>query len=480
MCVWRNNTRNIPIYSDFVAQIWSMYTITLYLNFFCFQKFVWNITRPRSSVKFYDNRMKYNKLDILLTTILPILWAPLMVITQSARYRIIEDLGPTFEAGMSLDSVLIRCVPILLITGAAGWFTVLTMINIWGACHIGPPKRVIKLGQLQFDRTFPRKKAIKYIALSIFNLKSLVFGCIWVFVPVIVDLKREHPWYTKSDVRGNIQQLPLILTRTRDQIDPIVNTHFRAFFFSFPVLAIVLFISFGLGPEALKTYHLWLQKLLSLLKLPTVFNFLQTHALRLVGWFNQRVVPVDPEYFIPFRSNDIILDPFPLVDLPTTSRRSLIQPLPTQPRIKPLLHPAPLRDIKQRTLTANLPLEQWRTYRKQPITAELHQTHQSPGFPQFRPSPKGRQAPMASGRWIDHHKEPTPSLSALRMPILVPPGQSHVNVGSPPVATRLDNQRLPSATIPIGRPPRYDGLPQSERPPVDRGSTSDPLSALFF
>ncbi|KAG8857179.1 hypothetical protein FRC20_000313, partial [Serendipita sp. 405] len=386
------------------AHLWANYTNIIYLNTFCFHKFVWNITKPDSSRKFYDNRTKYNRIDVFMTTILPILWMPVVFVTLNGRYVIIEDLGPLYIVSKSLETILIRCIPTLLITIASVWVVVLTMINIWHARHIEPPKRVNELNHLRFDRTLSRKKTIRYLALSITALISLVFGCIWTFMPILRDSRTGDPWWRNSDIRGNIRQLPLIHSITRYQLNPNSSISLKVFFISIPVTGIITFIFFGLGPEAIKAYHGWLQTLSSLLKLPALFRFLRTHMLGFC-WLNQRLVLVNPEYFIPFGSNDITLDPYPLVDLPRMPKRPLIQSLSTQPRIKPSFHPAPSHDIQQGYPPPRRPLEQWRTYHKQPITVDLHPTHQYPGLPQFLHTSKDEQDFMPSSRWRTYRKE---------------------------------------------------------------------------
>ncbi|KAG8776163.1 hypothetical protein FRC15_012088 [Serendipita sp. 397] len=481
MCIWRNNTRNIPIYSDFVAYIWTMYGIVGSLNFLCVHKFVWNMTKPGSSLKIYDNRTHYNRVDIFLTTILPILWSPLMLVTLKARYMIYEDLGPVSFTQRSLEWVLITLVPGLVITITSIWFVVLTMINVWRARHIEPPKRVTELGQLRLDRSFSREKVVKYLAFSIFCMTGLVFSCIWNLVPIILDSRTENPLYAKSDIRGNIRQLRLIYITPRNEVNPANVSSRKGFFLSIPVTGVVPLIFFGLGSEALKTYRSWLQNLFSLLKLPTLLNFLQTHMLKLVGWFNQRIVPVDAEYFVPFESNDIALDPHPLVNLSTMSRRSLGESLPTQLRTKPPLYPTRLGDIRPRAPAASSPLQQWRTYRKQSIPTVSRAIHHSP---ELRPGSEDGDAFTASSRWTSYHEEPLSSRSAAQTSAFASPDQPRFNIDPPPKTTRLDSWRIPDSTMdppwvsPIRRSVRYDELPPY-RPSIDRGSSSDPLSVLF-
>ncbi|KAG8750886.1 hypothetical protein FRC14_008318 [Serendipita sp. 396] len=482
MCVWRDSIRDIPIYSDIVAIIWSVYTPTIYLNLFCFHKFVWNITRPGSSLKIYDNRIKYNRVDIFLTTILPILWVPITLITLQGRYTIVEDFGPFGFSPMSLESVLVGGVPVVVITVASVYFVVLTMTNVWRSRHIEPPKRVMEVGHLRFDRTLPRRKVMKYLAMSTITLVGVVFGCIWVLVPPLQTLTREHPWYTKSDIRGNIRQLPLTYTVTRYELSPITITNHSVFFVSIPVMGVVLFVFFGLGPEAFKTYRNWLQNLLSLLKLPALFNFLQIHALGFC-WYNQQAVPVDAEYFIPFELNDIALDPHPLVDSSKASRRSFTQTFLSQSRVKPLSHSAALQSIRPNARSPSTSSEEWRIYRKQPMILEPHSIRQPPAYAHLRSSSKDRQVYMASSsRWIAHHKEPIPAWSTSQTSTSVSP---HYNVDFYTTMMWSDNQRTRSATsdslwVPqIRQSPRYDRLPPPYRPPVNRELTSDPISALF-
>ncbi|KAG8776162.1 hypothetical protein FRC19_005363 [Serendipita sp. 401] len=203
-------------------------------------------------------------------------------------------------------------------------------------------------------------------------------------------------------------------------------------------MGIFPFIFFGLGPKAFKTYRSWLQNLFSLLKLPNLLNFLQTHALRIVGWFNQRVVPVNPEHFIPFEAIDITLDPHPLDDLPKVSRSS-----PTQPR--PAFHPASLRGTQQHALPARSPSGEWRTYHKQTITTELRPIHHSPDLPLSRPSSKDKQVIRATSRCKCSDKEFIPSRLVPQTSIVAPDRPASMSVSS--TITRLDSRRTPDDAL---------------------------------
>ncbi|KAG8823992.1 hypothetical protein FRC18_010606 [Serendipita sp. 400] len=395
---------------------------------------------------------------------------------------IIEDIGPVYTVSASSLSVLIRCVPILLITITSVWFVVSTMINVWHARHIERPKGVNEPGHLRFDHTLPRKKVMKYMALSTWTLIGIVFGCIWVFMPILLAPSR---WSAKPDIRGNIRQLPLIYTAGRYEADSKTAAGLKLFFISIPVMGIVIFVFFGLGLEALKTYCSWLQTLFLSLKLPTLFNFLRIHTLRLGSW-NQRVVPVDPEYFVPFESNDINLDPHSPSDLPKASSRSSAQTFPDIPlKIRPSSHPAPLRDPQLSKNPSSSPLEEWRIHHKQPGITGLHPIPQSPALSPSKLSSNDKQGFMTSNRWISYHKQPISPWYGPQTSTFSSPDQPHFSVDSSPTIPQSNNQRMPQLIIDsqwvssIGRPTRFDGLPPPYRPPVDRGSTSDPLSDLF-
>ncbi|KAG8770226.1 hypothetical protein FRC15_004185 [Serendipita sp. 397] len=76
-CIWRGNTRNIPIYADIVAHIWGIYCLTLYAAMLCVNKLIWTISRPAPSVKVYDSRLRMNRIDILVCVGLPLLLSPM-------------------------------------------------------------------------------------------------------------------------------------------------------------------------------------------------------------------------------------------------------------------------------------------------------------------------------------------------------------------------------------------------------------------
>ncbi|KAG9054474.1 hypothetical protein FS842_005013 [Serendipita sp. 407] len=482
-CLWKNNTRNIPIYSDFVAHTWAMYSIIIYLNHLCFSKFVYNITSPGSSLKICDKRKKYNKLDVFLAVVLPILWTPVNLLALRGRYLIVEDIGPIYVSRVSLESTLIRSVPILLITAASVWFVVLALINVWRAQRISAMKRVTQLSHSHFYRDLTTTKVIKYLTMSTINLFGLMFGCIWAILPTIRILRKGDPWYTKFSIRDNIRQLPFIHTITRYQVGPNDTRDLKVFFFSIPVMGIVFFIFFGLGPEALARYRTWIQALSTFLQLSSLCNFLRTRAVRL-GWLNAGVRPVDPEYFGPFEPSDITVDSHPIV-IPQTLGRSPLQALPTRLTIDLPYYPTPLR-AAQLDVHPSVPFsEEWRTYRKEPpITAFRLPNHHSPASPQFWSSPNGSS--VTPGMRRVYRKELISSWISFQTSTSSSPHRLRLDLDSPSTLTRSDLWSTSYMTTdyswpsPIERSTGYNESPPPYRPPIDRGVTSkDPLSALF-
>ncbi|KAG8841797.1 hypothetical protein FRB91_004676 [Serendipita sp. 411] len=471
LCVWRNSTRNIPIYSDFVAHIWGMYSIIIYLNLLCFHKFVWNMTRPGSSLKICDKRKEYNRIDMFLTVVLPILWTPVNLLTLQGRYVIIEDLGPSYVSVVSLESTLIRCVPMLLITVMSVWFVVQALINVWHAQKIPTVKRVTDLGHSYFYRDLTTTKAIRYLAMSTSALFGLIFGCVWAVLPVLQSLKEDDPRCIRSSIHENIRQLPLIyITPRYELINPRIITYIKVFHISTPIMGIILFVFFGLGSEALTRYHVWLQNLSSFLKLPLLSDFLRTRASRL-GWLNEGVRPVDPDYFGPFEPRDIIVDPHPIA-LPQTLERSPLQALPTRLTIDLPYYPTPLR-AAQLDVHPSVPFsEEWRTYRKEPpITAFRLPNHHSPASPQFWSSPNGSS--VTPGMRRVYRKELISSWISFQTSTSSSPHRLRLDLDSPSTLTRSDLWSTSYMTTdyswpsPIERSTGYNESPPPYRPPID-------------
>ncbi|KAG8818690.1 hypothetical protein FRB91_002804 [Serendipita sp. 411] len=314
-------------------------------------------------------------------------------------------------------------------------------------------------------------------------LFGLLFGCVWAILPVLQSFKKEDPWYTKSSIRDNIQQLHLTSTATRNELDPSHLVYFKVFLFSIPVTGILLFFFFGLGPEALARYHAWIKDLSSFFKLPSLCKFLWKRALSL-GWLNGGVQLVDPEYFGPLVSNDITLDP-PQFILPEFPERSHFQASPAEQATNLPYHPTPLRTTQSDVCPSIPSSEEWRTYHKEPPIVVVHPpTHRSPTFSQFRTSLD--RPSITSERWKIHRMDPIPPWFSSRTLTSSSPDRLCFNVNSPSTPTRSDLWSRSYTTTDyfwsssIGRSSCYDEAPPPYRPPVKRGVISkDPLSALF-
>ncbi|KAG9054475.1 hypothetical protein FS842_005014 [Serendipita sp. 407] len=360
---------------------------------------------------------------------------------------------------------------------------VLVLINVWRAQRSLSQKRATDLGRSPFYRDLTTKKAIKYLILSTASLFGLIFGCIWSILPAFLYLK-DKPWYTRSDIRDNIRQLPLIYIVARYELDgPNSLITFKVFLSSIPVLGIVLFIFFGLGSEALARYHTWIWAVSSFLRLPYLCNFLRTRASRF-GSLNKGAQPLDPEYFGPFESNDITLDLHPFV-LPQTLGRSHLPIFPTQPTIDIPSYPIPSQTTQPSAPLSVPSLGEWRTYHKGPFITAFHlPTRYSPASSQISPGQHGIST--EPGRLGVHREEFIPTRFPSSASTSSSPDRPWWNVDSP--STRTPSEFWSTSYMKTGYPwlssirgsARYDRPPPPYRSPVDRGDTSkDPLFALF-
>ncbi|KAG8812967.1 hypothetical protein FRC19_002775, partial [Serendipita sp. 401] len=116
MCIWRNSTRDAPIYADIAARIIDAYSMTLYTSICCFAKFTWNMTRPASSLKFIDQRKQNNHFDASICIGLTFLWCPLFIIVNKGRYLILEDIGPLPIIQPSIVSFFVQTTPLIVTT----------------------------------------------------------------------------------------------------------------------------------------------------------------------------------------------------------------------------------------------------------------------------------------------------------------------------------------------------------------------------
>ncbi|KAG8853484.1 a-factor receptor [Serendipita sp. 411] len=362
MCIWRNNTRNIRVYSDIVARIWDVYPSALYVCIFCFNKFVWNMTRPEPSRKIYDEHTGTNRFDAFICIGFPLLWSPISLICSSGRYTIVEDLGPWPTSSISLASFFVDIVPIGLATMASAVFSVLTASNILRSQE---GKRYgTHIRSSANYRELESTMVMKYLILSFIGVTETIFGFLWSLGRW---LHEDQPWY--KTLALDIRQVPLIYTTTRhDLLWHLDTSTIKGFLISLPLAGIQLFLLFGLGFEARQTYRSWLWTFVKFLKLPTIYGWTRRQAKRFT---KLRVTEnQNPENFTPFQPGDITLEPRTSILPPNNNshaapRKGIPVSLPAP--IPKSFKRSQLRDNQRLPATSS---ERWRTFRKEMITPD--------------------------------------------------------------------------------------------------------------
>ncbi|KAG8821018.1 hypothetical protein FRC17_009943 [Serendipita sp. 399] len=225
-------------------------------------------------------------------------------------------------------------------------YSVLTLVNVWRAQNLKQAEGVIDPSLSQFYRTLSPEQVIRYWAMALISSSAFVFGCCWAWRPVVINLKDDKPWYTISGLHIDTKQLRIIERTARHEIGPATLTGFKGFFVSIPATGIIIFLLFGLGPEALSRYSSWLQSLSSFFKLSVSLCFSKKPTSRLPSWVNRHATsPIDPENFTPFHANDIAVDPTPF-PYPPNIMNQPTHTLFTQSTIQPAHHPATLRGLR--------------------------------------------------------------------------------------------------------------------------------------
>ncbi|KAG8752331.1 a-factor receptor [Serendipita sp. 396] len=368
MCIWRNNTRDAPIYADIVARVIHVYQLVLYLCALCFVKFTWNITRPASSLKVIDQRKRYNKIDAFICIGIPLLWFPFLIIASSGRYIIAEDIGPLPAEQPSLGAFLSRTVPMAVTTVASMYFSVLTCVNLWHTRQFRSQgdSTGMETPRQPLYRPLSTLQIWRYAGISLLNMTGMTFGSLWALLPPIIYRNeivddKGRPWYTSFDIRNNLKQLSLTSITHREEIDKWDNL--VGFIISVPVNGILFFLMFGLGSDTIGIYRIYLDSLRP--------KGIQKYIPR-IPWPSRR--PSDLENFITFQPDDIVLEPLP-PPVQTAGKFHLAarrEPIPLPLAIPP---PSPISPHHARPITSKIlpisPLERARTFHKEPIPVRL-------------------------------------------------------------------------------------------------------------
>ncbi|KAG8817432.1 hypothetical protein FRC17_011236 [Serendipita sp. 399] len=219
-------------------------------------------------------------------------------------------------------------------------YSVLTLVNVWRAQNFKQAEGVTDPGPSQFYRTLSQAQVIRYWAMAVISSISLVFGCYWGWRPTVIRAKAGRPWYATFDFHIGTKQLRIIERTARHEIGPATLTGYKGFFVSMSATGIIIFLLFGLGPEALSRYSSWLQSLSSFFKLLVLCCFSKKPTLKLPSQMDRHTtLPIDPENFTPFHANDIVIDTTPFPHSPNITMNQPKETLIIQPTIQPAHHP---------------------------------------------------------------------------------------------------------------------------------------------
>ncbi|PVF97339.1 hypothetical protein CPB86DRAFT_760397 [Serendipita vermifera] len=253
MIIWKNNIRDIPIYADIVAHWWSVFPQLLYVNFACFAKFVWYMSRPRSTVFLYDNRQRINRIDAMMLGGVYLLLAPFEILSYFGRYGIMEDFGPYFVVYFDMKAFLLNVLPLTLMVIMSVTFNVMTLRNLVVRRRkgLGGDTRIGSSAQMT-----------KYLLLAISSSVFMVFGNIWgvYWVVKIYFLHMNdhesfpHVFVPVSEVMKTIHR-KIFWTRIILDMSPDATRSNGGMFLTIPIVGMYFFAFFGLGKEARKMHR---------------------------------------------------------------------------------------------------------------------------------------------------------------------------------------------------------------------------------
>ncbi|KAG8774758.1 a-factor receptor [Serendipita sp. 398] len=370
-CIWRGNVRNIPIYCDIVALFWSVYPQALYMCILCVSKFIWTISKPAPSIRVYDGRRRTNIIDACLCIGFPVLTAPFMGYLFTARYTVIEDLGPWPAVMISTDRFFIDAVPIVLASFMIIRFNYLSCYNFWYSKHEKPSSDGNVALQSQ-RRALSTSQVSKYTLMSFVTVCGTAYGATSVLFPYIyrtLEPGEGYQWYNVVSLTNDQWSDRKIHIHTREWIeanDLVEKQSLIGFAYTLPFIGIQVFLCFGLGSEARKTYVGWIRAFINL-----IFN------KRLSGWSKGlvrvairvatqlKVLAGKPKWrkgryqkdtntLTPSQTNNIVSDE---LSVPWHSTST-----PLLPAVTP---PASSSSKRQQSVVAPMPL--WKEYRKVPL-----------------------------------------------------------------------------------------------------------------
>ncbi|KAG8768198.1 hypothetical protein FRC20_003959 [Serendipita sp. 405] len=255
---------------------------------------------------------------------------PFARIISSGRYIIVEDYGPTLRITLGIDSFFFGVIVIALMALICAWYSCMACYNFWHSTPRDFSREMRTELQLQY-RVLSTSQRWKYTYMTLITVCGLTYGVIWsslIYISYVISPdERYTPWYKTSNLLQHEGYQSIYLwTRTTletEQQDAILNI--IGFAYSIPILGIHLFACFGLGPDVRKCYMEWIKIFGALvIAIGTSLSRPLKGLMRRVGW-QKRTPRANPNDFVPFRTEDIMLEnltvPWNLATASTTGRR---------------------------------------------------------------------------------------------------------------------------------------------------------------
>ncbi|KAG8828597.1 hypothetical protein FRC17_007474 [Serendipita sp. 399] len=277
-------------------------------------------------------------------------------------------------------------------------FSSVACYNFLLSAHQNPPSLDANLQQLH--RVLPSSQRWKYTLMSAFTICGGLYGAAHLAVPYAqASYQSDRLWYKFISFISSDINYQHVFTWTKEEMNltyPQVFEEHVVFAYSLPLIGILVFSLFGLGPEIRRVYvermraleilltesrlSSWLKTQVSKVEWRRLYHRLISSMLSCVGRLNDVRIAiqgavvdrwpgrrqVDPNQFTPFRTDDIILDDF-LAPLNSSGRRddAIFGRGPLLPLSPPTVLPPPPAASSSKRQPVLGPT--WREYRKGPL-----------------------------------------------------------------------------------------------------------------
>lgn len=286
MIRWRGNTDDAPILADILVAIWYIWIFGLFCSMAAFSKFVWHRLQPMSVRQLYDNRRRNNVIDAFITVLLPLLWFPTFLISCSARYYIIEDIGPTGSIWISWTGFFITTTPTCLPAVAIAVFSVLALLS-----HLRS-KRNKENSNPSFVNASVRTRKLIFMSFANLLLSIVAFG---ITVGKFLQYYPVSTWGESPSIAENVQYLQVVVFVDRFLLDTQLTNSIDSAttrLIITPLLGVYLFVWFGFTAEARSSYRKALEEFIRLVGIkPKDTKEYKTGWASIISPFNRYQVP---------------------------------------------------------------------------------------------------------------------------------------------------------------------------------------------